>query len=664
MEIPILSEVLIILGLSVLVILVFHRLRLPTILGFLITGVIAGPYGLKLVSVSHEVEVFAEIGVISLLFIIGLEFSLKTLATIKRTVLLGGTFQVFLTIAVTLVTLYLFGFSWQNALFMGFLFSLSSTAIVLKSLQDSNEINTPHGKVVLGILIYQDIIVVAMMLVSPMLGGNNENLLSTFLLLGLKLLIIILVTIYGSRYFVPKLLFAVARTKSKELFVLAIVVICFSVAWLTSAFGLSLALGAFLAGLIISESEYSHQATSNILPFREIFSAFFFVSIGMLLDIGFFLNHILLIVSFTIIVGVVKFFIAGSAALILRYPPRTAFIVGMDLFQVGEFAFILSATGITYGLISTNMYQYFLAISILSMAITPFAIKYANHLADKVVYQRLPKIIRDRLIRFRTKENLGALKPDFNDHLVIIGFGINGKNVARAARFAGIPYAIVELNPETVREARVAGEPIVYGDAVNDFILNHLHLATARVVVIAISDPDATKKILVSIRDISKTVHIIIRTRFVQEIEENMRLGGDEVIPEEFETSIEIFSRVLNKYLVPMNEINKFIRQFRSDSYEMLRPQDNAPFLKRSQLEIPHISITCVHVERTDSEFVGKPLRETKLRESYGITLIAIKREEKFFTEISPDTKIRQGDLIYIFGKPSNLQKLYDRLAL
>jgi monovalent cation:H+ antiporter-2, CPA2 family len=664
MEIPILSEVLIILGLSVLVILIFFRLKLPTILGFLITGVIAGPYGLKLVSVSHEVEVFAEIGVISLLFIIGLEFSLKTLATIKRTVLVGGTLQVFLTIAVTLISLYLVGFNWQNALFMGFLFSLSSTAIVLKSLQDSNEINTPHGKVVLGILIYQDIIVVAMMLVSPMLGGNNENLLSTFLLLGLKLLIIILITIYGSRYFVPRLLFAVARTKSKELFVLAIVVICFSVAWLTSAFGLSLALGAFLAGLIISESEYSHQATSNILPFREIFSAFFFVSIGMLLDIRFFIDHVILIIALTLLVGLLKFLIAGAAALALKYPLRTAFIVGMNLFQVGEFAFILSATGIIYGLISTEMYQYFLAISILSMAITPFSIKYSNKIADKIVYQRLPKIIRDRLIRFRSKASLAALKPDFNDHLVIIGFGINGKNVARAARFAGIPYVIVELNPESVQEARISGEPIIYGDAVNDFILTHLHIATARVVVIAISDPVATKKILVSIRDISKSVHVIIRTRFVQEIEENMKLGGDEVIPEEFETSIEIFSRVLNKYLVPMNEINKFVRQFRSDAYEMLRPQDSAPFLKRNQLEIPHISITCVHVERADPQFIGKPLKETKLRETYGITLIAIKREGNFFTEINADIKIKQGDLIYIFGKPSNLQKLYEKLAL
>lgn len=664
MEIPILSEVLIILGLSVLVILSFHKLKLPTILGFLITGIIAGPHGLKLVSVSHEVEVFAEIGVISLLFIIGLEFSLKTLATIKRTVLLGGTIQVGLTILVTLGSLVLAGFEWQNALFMGFLFSLSSTAIVLKALQDENEINTPHGRVALGILIYQDIIVVGMMLVTPMLAGNNENLGQTLLLLAGKLLIIILVTIYGARFVVPRLLFAVAKTKSKELFVLTIVVICFAVAWLTSAFGLSLALGAFLAGLIISESEYSHQATSNILPFREIFASFFFVSIGMLLDVQFFLEHAFIIIFFTLLVCIVKFFIAGFAALALQYPPRTSFIVGMNLFQVGEFAFILSAVGISYGLISTDLYQYFLAISILSMAITPFAIQYSDNIADNVVYRRLPKVIRERLMRFKSRENIIKVKEDLHDHLVIIGFGINGKNVARAARFAGIPYVIVELNPETVQEGRANGEPIVFGDAVNDFILQHLHIGNARVVVIAISDPDATKKILASIRDISKSVHVIIRTRLVQEIDANMKLGADEVIPEEFETSIEIFSRVLHKYLVPMNEINKFVRQIRSDSYEMLRPQDKAPFLRRSQLEIPHLSISCIRVERADTDIVDKPLKEARLRDKLGITLIAIKREDKFFTEVHADTKIQQGDLIYVFGKPTNLQTLYEKISL
>ena len=656
MEIPLLSDVVIILGLAVVVILLFQRFRLPTILGFLMTGVIAGPYGLSLITAVHDIEILAEIGVIMLLFIIGMEFSLRNLALIKRTVLLGGATQVGVTILLVGLLLMMFDFRPAEAFFVGFLFALSSTAIVLKLLQDKGEINSPHGKVVLGILIFQDIIVVPMMLVAPLMAGGQENIVVELLLMVLKGAFVIVFVLISARYLVPKLLFVVARTKSKELFILSIVVICFAVAWLTQSLGLSLALGAFMAGLIISESEYSHQATSNILPFREIFTSFFFVSIGMLLDFGFLLQHLLVVLLFTVCTFVLKGIIATIAARMLQYPMRTSLLVGLSLFQVGEFAFILSKTGINSGLLTEEVYQYFLSVSLLTMAITPFVIEYFHVIANRI-----------SLRLFNTQE-LPANSPaeidqnnelhDLEDHIVIIGFGINGRNVAKAARHANIPYVIVELNAVTVKEERLRGEPILYGDAVHGIILSHVNIHKARVVVIAISDPEATRRIISSIREVSDKVHIIVRTRFVQEMEENFRIGADEVIPEEFETSIEIFTRVLSKYLMPRDEIAAFTNSIRADNYEMLRSLTGRKNLTGNiSIDLPDLEVASLRIFTKDDSLVGKPLVESDVRNKFAVTIVAIKRDGQTLLDINANTKLKRGDVIYVVGKPVDVMR-------
>jgi CPA2 family monovalent cation:H+ antiporter-2 len=655
MQIPLLQEVVIILGLSVLVILIFQRLKLPTILGFLLTGVLIGPFGFSLIKAIHEVEVLAEIGVILLLFVIGLEFSLKSLMAIKKTVFVGGSVQVFVTIGVTALSFYLTGQVLTSSIFMGFLFALSSTAIVLKLLQESGAMNTPHGKISLAILIYQDIIVVPMMLVTPLMVGDGGNLWEAILILVGKAFAVILAVILGSRYIVPRLLYAVARTKSKELFVLTVVVLCFSVAWMTSVAGLSLALGAFMAGLIISESEYSHQATANILPFREIFTSFFFVSIGMLLDVQFFVSHLGWVLLFAFMVMVAKALIASLAALVLRYPIRTVLLTGLALFQVGEFAFILSKTGLEYNLLSDELYQYFLAISLMTMAVTPFVFKYSDDILAVLVKTPLPKNFSRIMYHPKDVSDVEHAAYDFNDHLVIIGYGINGKNVAKAARFANIPYVILELNPDTVRDERAKGEPIYFGDATQEPILTHINIQLARVVVVAISDPEATKRIIVSIRSISQKPHIIIRTRFIQEMADNYSLGANEVIPEEFETSIEIFSRVLSKYLVPQDEVAQFIEQIREGSYRMFRPVANGNEEKGAALQIPDIEISTLKVTSNSNEVVGKSIADCQLRKKYHVTLLAIKRNEVYLTDIDIATQIETDDILFVFGRPEHI---------
>ncbi len=656
MEIPLLTDIVIILGLAVIVILIFQRFKIPTILGFLITGFITGPYGLSLVEASHEVEILAEIGVILLLFIIGLEFSLKSLSAIKKAVFIGGSMQVGVTVLLVAVLANQFSFSWPEAIFMGFLFALSSTAIVLKIFQEKGEINTPHGKMIVAVLIFQDIIVVPMMLFTPLIAGKAENVWWELLTLAIKGILVIIFVLISARYIVPKLLYWVARSRKPELFILSIVVICFSVAWLSSSLGLSLALGAFLAGLIISESEYSHQATSNILPFREIFTSFFFVSIGMLLDMEFLFQHFLVVLGLTILTFLGKGLIASVAALVLKYPLRTVILVGLSLFQVGEFAFILSKTGIENGLLEGVTYQYFLSVSLMTMAATPFVIMFAHNFIGYLSKTTVFEKINGLSYKGNARPAAGDVTEQLEDHIIIIGYGINGRNLSLAAKNAGIPYLILELNPDTVKTERKKGEPIMYGDAVQGPVLEHVHIHKARVVVIAISDPTATKRIIVNIRQLSPRVHIIVRTRFVLEMEENYRLGADEVIPEEFETSIEIFTRVLTKYLVPLDEIEAFTRSIRAGKYEMLRsPSYSTKTISSLEGSLPDLNVATLRVQQNSSPIINKPLEEARIRSQYGINLIAINRNGELMMDITGNTRILPEDILYLIGRPEDI---------
>ncbi|MCB7480584.1 cation:proton antiporter [Christiangramia sediminis] len=666
MEIPILQDIVIILGLSIVIILVFQRLKLPAILGFLLAGIIAGPHAFNLISSRHEVELLSEIGIIFLLFVIGIELSLKGLASIKKIIFVGGSLQVGGTILITAGISYFIGLPLNTSIFLGFLFSLSSTAIVLKLLQEKGEMTTPHGRIGLGILIFQDIIVVPMMLFTPLLAGETPNILSTIIIMVLKILLVLVIVYILARFVAPKIFGWVVKTKNQELFILTVVVFCFSVAWLTSTVGLSLALGAFFAGLIISESDYSHQATANVLPFREIFISFFFISVGTLLNLEFFFSNLLNI--FLLVIGVIllKMLVVGLTVLILKYPVRTVFLALFSLFQVGEFSLLLSGVGKESAIIPENVYQYFLAISIITMGVTPFLISSAPRITYSILKAPIPAAVRKRLdnIKKSSKAEEEFSEESLHDHLVIIGYGINGSNISKAAKKAEIPYVILDANPETFNKAKKNKEPIIFGDATNLTILKHAHVQEARVIVIAISDAGATKKMLSSIRQFTQTATIIVRTKYVKEMEDVIRLGADEVVPEEFETSIEIFTRVLKKYLVPFDEIQEFINQIRSSDYEMLTSMKKSPHSPALQhLNIPNKEIVTLKVQRDYHQIVGKSIQDSGIGKNYHVTLLAIQRDRKYLTEISPDTTIYQGDLLYLFGHPNNINHLNNLLS-
>ncbi|MFH1118594.1 MAG: cation:proton antiporter [Bacteroidota bacterium] len=667
MELPILKEVVIILGLSVLIILAFQRFKMPSIIGFLITGMIAGPKGLGLISASHEVEILSETGIIFLLFIIGIEFSIKGLAKVKQTVLLGGVLQVGGTILLTFLITRMLGLSPPQAVFMGFLIALSSTAIVLKILQEKGQLASPHGRIALAMLIFQDIIVVPMILVTPLLAGNGGNIWLSLLIMFGKFALIVGLLIVLARYAVPSLLNRVVKAKSRELFILTLVVICFATAWLTSSVGLSLALGAFFAGLIISESEYSHQATANILPFREIFISFFFVSVGMLLDLSYFTDHFPMLILLTLLVILLKMIIVAVTVLIMRFPFRTALISAFTLFQVGEFAFLLSTIGIHNHLLTEDVYQSFLAISILTMGITPFITGYADRMAEWLIRAGLSPKVRKRLINYHNRKKHQDVDKGSNlhDHLIMIGFGINGHNVARTARQANIPYVIVELDPDICREARDEGYPVVFGDAADEVILHHVHAHEARVVVIAISDPDATKRIISILRRITETAHVIVRTRHLSEIDEMLRMGADEVIPEEFETSIQIFTQVLHRYLVPYDKIQSFISHIRARNYELLAASGNeTQFPPHLQINIPDMVIATLPVQQGFNKIIGKSVVESGLKSTFNVTVLAIRRQNKYLTRISPQMTIETDDMLYLFGSPEKIAEVNKYLLL
>ncbi len=665
MGIPLLSEIVIILACSVFTILVFQKLKLPAILGFLMTGALIGPSALGFIQATHEVELLAEIGVIFLLFVIGIEFSLKSLVAIRKTVIGGGILQVGGTILLTALISYTLGLAWNQAIFIGFLLSLSSTAIVLKVLHRNGEITSPHGRVAVGILIFQDIIVVPMMLLTPILAGQANNIPMTLFLMVLKFALVLGIIIILARYVVPYLLTQVVKTRSNELFMMTILVLCFATAWLTSSVGLSLALGAFFAGLVISESDYHHQATAIVLPFREIFVSFFFVSIGMLLDLSFVIQHLPAILIFTLGVILIKCLILALTVAILRYHARTIIMSTLMLFQVGEFAFILSATGMQYHVLTREVYQYFLAICIVTMAMTPFVISSASRISNWLLQRTLPERVRERLNAINKKRQLTEVKDQtgqqLKDHLVIIGYGINGQNLAKAAKQAGISYVIVELNPDSIEEAKKEGEPIFFGDATHETILQHLHVSEARVVVIAISDPLATKLIITKVRSLTHNAYLIVRTRFIKEIPETLQLGADEIIPEEFETSIEIFNRVLKKYLIPNDEIQLFTQQIRSQNYELFRlpTKQITPVL-----HLPNMEISTLTVQQGNNRIVGKSIAESNLRQEFEINILAIKRGREFITQITAEEMIFPDDILYVFGAIDKIQALDKYLLL
>ena len=650
MEEKILGEIVTLFVLSIIVVLVCHRFRLPSIVGFLLTGVLCGPSALGLVENKEMVDIMAEVGVAFLMFSIGMELSGKELMRMKKPLLIGGSAQVLLTVGFV----FLLTFWWSGVrlgIIYGCLVTLSSTAIVLSLLQQKAQAEAPHGRVCLAVLIFQDLAIVPMVLIFPLLGGGLElEPNSMFLALGKGLLVILGILIFG-KFILPRLMFSVVSTRSRELMLMTTLGLCLAVALVTSWVGLSLSLGAFLAGLMLAESEYSLNTLESILPFKEVFSSIFFMSVGMLLDIHFFAGHIPVVLLCAAGIIAAKLIMTLPAVRLLSYSMRTAVITAFCLAQVGEFSFVLAKSALNLDLISNDAYQIFLASSIVTMVLTPLLINAAPKAAS-LVLRKAPSSPAASLEEEEDGESQGIVRDGrlLKDHLIIIGFGIGGQMMAHGARNCGIPYIISEMNPDTVEKFRNI-EPIRHGDASYPLVLEHLGVSTARTLAILTSDPAGGRAIIANARALNPALHIIVRTRFIGNLESYKSVGANEVIPEEFETSLEIFARVLNHYLVPRQTIDRYVSAIRKENYGMARKLDMGGSIMES---LPDLQLASFCIEE-NSPVAGKTIGQCALRKQYGVTAAGIRRGDAINNSPNADTLLQPGDVIYLLTTQDTL---------
>lgn len=539
MEIPLLKEIVVILLLSIGVLFLCYQLKIPSVIGLITAGIFCGPHGLRLIAQAEEVEILARVYVIFLLFTIGMEFSISKLKNLKKPFFIGGSLQVGLTMFIGFLVGQLLGRPLGESLFLGCLLSLSSTAIVLKALSDQNETTTPEGKVTLSILIFQDFMVVLMLFALPTFAGSIE--ISTASLYPvLKGFLAILLVYYLALKVTPKIFYYVAQTKSHEIFLLTVIGICFSVTYVAFTAGLPLSLGAFLAGLILADSEYRHKAVGDILPLQDIFSTLFFISIGMLLDLKFILTEWALISLVVIGLIFMKSTVAAFATAMLGMPLRVVAIVGISLAQIGEFSFVLAKNGMDYGIGSEFYYQLFLATSIVTMILTPFLLELAPSIAKLLCKLPFPIAFKHGFRKLP-----GDKEIPYQDHIVIIGYGIVGRKIAEACVSANMPYVILDINPDIVRNYRKLGEPIFFGDATHELVLKHVNIDKARSVAIVTSDYSSSHRILENIHRMKPEIPVYVRTHHQKNAQKLYSQGASDVIVEETQAAKTLIEKMI-----------------------------------------------------------------------------------------------------------------------
>lgn len=636
---------------ALLLVVTLARIRVPSIVALMLAGMLAGPAGVGIIGTLEEVEMLAEIGIVLLLFTVGLDFSLAAMRQIWRTVVLAGSLQMAGT-AIGVGALLVVG-GWvppSLGIFIGLFIALSSTAIVLKGLAERNELSAPHGRLTVGILLLQDLAIVLLLLLVPILSGSLP-LSAMPAALGLALLAIAAVA-GASRLVLPPLLRFVTASGRREAFPLAILVASVGTAWLGSQLGLSMAVGAFLAGLMLAESEFSYQAFAEVRPLRDVLSGLFFISLGMLIDPANLLDRLPLLLGVALAIIVAKAGVAGGALLLARSPVRVAVASGIALAQVGEFSFILGRAGVEAGLLPTSLWQTLLGASVVTMVLTPALLEAAPTVAS--------------WIRFRGAGRSGRLQPggipSLSDHVIVLGFGVGGQLVARALRDLGVQYLILELNGATVRRARVEGERIFYGDATSRESLHAARIEHAVAVVSLLSDPDASQRMIRVVRQISPTVPIVIRTRYRLEAERMQGMGASVAVAEELEASLEVVAQLLARLHVAGNLIESLVDVFRRELVS-LRPV-RAP---RSTLQTLPEAIQRMPVSThrlDDGQWAsGRSIAELNLRASTGASILAVQRGSSFITALSPDERLNEGDVLYLLGDESDVLLARKRMA-
>ncbi len=617
----VLLELVVVMAGAVVAALLLRKLRLPPVVGFILVGILVGPGGLRLITNRHTIEVVAEVGVMLLLFTVGLKIKLGDLWRMKGTVFGSGTLQVVATGAAAAGVALALGRPPVEAVVWGMVVSLSSTALVMFLLEGSGQTSSPLGQGMIGVLLLQDLAVIPMMLALPLLAGQqgDAGAVAWFLLRALG---VIALTVVGARVVFPALAARVVAAGSRELFTLTTVLVAVGTALVFGQFGLSMALGAFLAGMVVSESEFVSRMVDDVTPLRDVFNSVFFVSLGMLVDPGVWASRPLVTLGLLAAVVVGKALLASLAVWPVVRDPRLAAAVGIGLGQIGEFSVVVSAEAIRLGIPDQANQELFLAIAVPTMILTPGLTAISRRIADCC--------------------RSGAAGVNLDDHLVIIGYGVNGRNVHKALRLLEVPHVVVDLNPHTVRELEESGEPAVYGDAGQEAVLRAAGVHRARGVIVAIPDASATREVVAASRRLAPKVTIIARTRYVREVKPLESLGADQVIPEEFETSLELVGRVMEIYGAPSAVILEEKMMLRQQHYGVLRSGDHASELHELLPLGERLRLVEVEVA-AGSSAAGRTLRELDLRGKTGATVLAVHGDDRVRTNPSPDTALVAG---------------------
>ena len=636
--------------LSVFVVWFFKRINLPAILAYLVAGLLAGPEILSLFDDPDQMHIIAEVGIVFLLFSLGLEFSLPKMIAMRNLVFGIGAGQMIVCTIVFAVVMISFGFNLSTALVIGGMIGLSSTAIVIKQIDELGRLNTPRSQMAVSILLFQDIAVVPILIVIPLLAMESEQSIGTAMLLALlKGVVVVAVLLSVGRWLLPKLFNEVARARTDELFVLTTILIALLAAGVTYAFGLSMALGAFLAGMMLSESQYRHQLEADIRPFRDMLMGLFFVTVGMKLQLSVFLSEFHFIIFGCLLMMGVKTVIVRLVALGFKSSAKDAWAAGLKLSQMGEFSFVIAALAAQNSIITQTQSSVIISIGVLSMGLTPWLINNSDRFANWVVKDEN----KDTLV----ETVLTEAQANISEHVVIAGFGRVGQSVARMLKLEGIKYIAIDVDAIRVQESRQAGEPVIYGDASQRDLLKSARLLNAQLLLITFDNHDKALKVTNAVKDLKSDMKIVVRTRKDYQVDDFYKAGVAQVVPEIQEGSLMLVSQVLHYSGVPMSRILKRVRNERKKGYQHMHgffPGETTEisYGTKDKLEFMHAVVITA-----DAFAVGKTLEElcfTKKR----ISVAGIRRNGQETETPDEQTTVLANDVLVISGKPRRVERM------
>ncbi len=635
--------------------LLFYRLKQPVIIGYLLAGLIVGPYGLKIVSDIHTIEGLAELGVMLLMFALGVEFSFSELAPVKRLALIGGATQIGVTVLLGTLAARFFGLEVGAGILLGWMIALSSTIIVLKVLLERGELESAHGKALLGLLIVQDLSVVLMMVMMPNLGDPAKILGWPMVWAIAKAALFLAAVVWLGTQLFPRFMRRVAATRNKELFLLAGVFLCFGTAAAGYLIGLSLALGAFIAGIVVSESDHSHQILADVLPLRDLFATLFFVSIGMLINPAFLVNNLAAVILLVLAIVLGKATLGFATARGFGYGGRTALAIGLGLAQIGEFSFVLAKLGEQQGLISSDLFSLILTGALITIILTPLLMQLPTPLY--LAFARLgwadPKGPGGKVkAKIVTGELTGLV-----DHVIICGFGRVGHNLGEVLIHNNSPVLVIDMDQNVIMDLRRRGVSCIYGDSSNLAVLQHARVPLAKAVIITLPDPLSCQLAVQNARRLNASVPIIARAHRSQDMAALYELGATEVIQPEFEASLEVIRSTLAKLGYTTREIGRYSRLIRVKRYSQFQDDFNPDTVPDLMEALGEADLTWIEVAE-DSELIGSTLRNLDWRGRTGVGVLAIHREGRVIPNPRADKPLKAGDKLLVLGTQDQLQLL------